>query len=88
MVRDRVVIGCHSTKTRGKLIQEGSDLTFEKKAIDIARTDEMSKAQLETMANEDASINSVNQRKEKPERTQKQNQSLLRATSWYLAIIL
>ena len=71
MVRDRVVIGCHSTKTREKLIQEDSDLTLEK-AIDIARTDEMSKAQLKTMANEDASINSVNQRKQKPERSQKQ----------------
>ena len=41
MVRDSVVIGCHATKTREKLIQEGSDLTLEK-AIDIARTDEMS----------------------------------------------
>ena len=30
MVRDRVVIGCHSTKTREKLIQEGSDLTLQK----------------------------------------------------------
>ena len=71
MVRDRVVIGCHSTKTREKLIQEGSDLTLEK-AIDIARTDEMSKTQLETMANEDASINSLNQRKPKTERPRKQ----------------
>jgi len=34
MVGDRVVIGCHSTKTREKLSQEGSDLTLEK-AIDI-----------------------------------------------------
>ena len=34
------------------------------KAIDIATTDEMSKAQLETMGNEDASINCVNQRKQ------------------------
>ena len=77
MVRDRVVIGCHSTKTREKLIQEGLDLTLEK-AIDIARTartartDEMSKTQLETMANEDASINSLNQRKPKTEGTPKQ----------------
>ena len=70
MVRDRVVIGCHATKTREKLIQEGSDLTLEK-AIDIATTDEMSKTQLETMANEDASINSLNQRKPKTERTPK-----------------
>ena len=56
MFRDRVVIECHSTKTREKLIQEGLDLTLEK-AIDIARTAEMSKTQLETMASEDASIN-------------------------------
>jgi len=56
IVRDRVIIGCHSAKTREKPIQEGSDLTLEK-AISIARTDEMSKAQLQTMANEDASIN-------------------------------
>ena len=71
MVRDRVVTGCHSTKTREKLLQEGSDLTLEK-AIDIARTDEMSETQLETMANEDASINSLNQRKPKTEQPQKQ----------------
>ena len=32
----------------------------------------MSKTQLETMASEDASINSLNQRKEKPEQTRKQ----------------
>ena len=71
MVRDRVVIGYHSTKTREKLIQEGWDLTLEK-AIDIARTDDVSKTQLETMVNEDASINSLNQRKQKTERTQRQ----------------
>ena len=47
-----------------KLIQEGSDLTLEK-AIDIARTDEMSKTQLETMASEDASINSFKSAKTK-----------------------
>ena len=69
MVRDRVVIGCHATKTREKLTQEGSDLTLLEKAIDIARTDEMSKTQLETMANEDASIDSLNQRKRNTERT-------------------
>ena len=64
MVRDRVDIGCHATKTREKLIQEGSDLTLEK-AIDIARTDEMSKAQLKTMTTENPNINSVNQKKQK-----------------------
>lgn len=64
MVRDGVVIGCHATKTRGKLIKEGSDLSLEK-AIDIARTDAMSKTQLETMESEHATINSVNQRKQR-----------------------
>ena len=59
-----MVIGCHATKTRKKLIQEGSGLTLEK-AIDIARTDEMSKAQLKTMTTENPSINSVNQKKQK-----------------------
>ena len=68
MVRDRAVIGCHSTKTREKLLQEGSDLTLEK-AVDIARTDEMSKTQLESMAIEDASIKGLHQRKPKPEQT-------------------
>ena len=37
MVRDRVVIGCYSSKAREKLIHEGSDLILEK-AIYIART--------------------------------------------------
>ena len=64
MVRDRVAIGCHANKTREKLIQEGSDLTLEK-AIDIARTDEMAKAQLKTMTTENPSINSVNRKKQK-----------------------
>ena len=30
MVRDRVVIGCYSSKAREKLIHEGSDLSLEK----------------------------------------------------------
>ena len=46
--------------TRDLLLQEGSDLTLQK-AIDTAGTDELSQAQLETMVNEDASINRVNQ---------------------------
>ena len=67
MVRDRVVIGCHTTKTREKLIQEGSGLTPEK-TIDIARTGEMSKAQLKTLTTENPSINSVNPKKQKSHR--------------------
>lgn len=47
MVQDSIVIECNATKTR-RLIQEGSDLTLEK-AIDIVRTDEISKAQFESM---------------------------------------
>ena len=55
MVRDRVVIGCRSQKVREKLIQEGLKLTLEQ-AIDIARTHELSHAQLQTMAGEDRSV--------------------------------
>ena len=40
MVRDRVVIGCYSSKAWEKLIHEGSDLTLEK-AFDIARKEEI-----------------------------------------------
>ena len=65
MVRDRVVIGCHATKTRERLIQEGSDIALEK-AIGTATSEEMSKAQLKAMTTEDSSINSVNQKKKKP----------------------
>ena len=67
---EMVVIGCHVTKTREKLIQEGSDLTLEK-ATDVARTDEMSKAQLETMKTENPSINSVRSKKKKKTPTEK-----------------
>ena len=64
MVRDRVVIGCYSSKAWEKLIHEGSDLTLEK-AIDIARKEEIWQAQLETMATENPSINSVKTKKQK-----------------------
>ena len=58
MVRDRVVIGCYSQKVREKLIQEGSELTLEK-AVDIARTQEMSNTQLQRMAPEDNNVHSL-----------------------------
>ena len=64
MVRDHVVIGCYSSKAWEKLIPEGSDLTLEK-AIDIARKEEIWQAQLETMATENPSINSVKTKKQK-----------------------
>ena len=62
IVRHRVVIGCNSSKGREKLIHEGSDLTQEK-AIDIAQTEEISQAQLQTMATENPSINGVKTKK-------------------------
>ncbi|CAC5373520.1 unnamed protein product [Mytilus coruscus] len=51
-----------SQKIREKLIKEGSDLTLEK-AIDIARTYELSKQQLRSMNGEDTSIHAL---KKKP----------------------
>jgi len=65
MVRDRVVIGCYSSKAREKLIHGGSDLKLEK-AIDVARTEEISQAQLQTIATENPSINSVKTRNKIP----------------------
>jgi hypothetical protein len=67
MVRDRVVIGCYSEKVREKLIQEGSKLTLEK-AGDIARTQEMSTTQLQTMAPEQSDEKYVNSLKVGKER--------------------
>ena len=62
MVRHRVVIGCYLSKGREKLIHEGSDLTQEK-AIDIAQTEEISEAQLQTMPTENPSINGMKTKK-------------------------
>lgn len=44
---DSVLIERNAIKTRKRLIQEGSDLILEK-AINIAGTDEISKAQMES----------------------------------------
>lgn len=51
-------IGCYSSKAREKFIHEGSDLTIEK-AINNARKVEVPQAQLQTMATENPSVNSV-----------------------------
>ena len=67
MVRDRVVIGCYSQKVREKLIQEGSELTLEK-AVDIARTQEMSNTQLQSMAPEESNVNSLREERESKQR--------------------
>ena len=52
------------------------------KAIDIATTDEMSKAQLETMGNEDASINCVNQRKQNEDALKGKKINTLKRKNW------
>lgn len=59
MVRDRIVFGTKSSKVREKLINEGSELTLEK-ALDIARTFELSQKQLQTMnVGEDPNVNAI-----------------------------
>ena len=55
MVRDRIVFGIRSEKVREKLIMQGSDLKLDK-SIEIARTFEMSQAQLKTMVAEDPKL--------------------------------
>ena len=52
MVRDRIVIGVRNPKMREKLIQVGSELQKEK-AMEIARTHELSQAHAKSMAEED-----------------------------------
>ena len=68
MVRDRVVIGCYSQKVREKLIQEGSELTLEK-AVDIARTQEMSNTWLQSMAPEVNNAHSLRDERERKAQT-------------------
>ena len=67
IVRDRVVIGCYPQTVRKKLIQEGSELTLEK-AVDIARTQEMSNTQLQSMAPEEKYVNSLREKRETKQR--------------------
>ena len=59
MVRDLLGFGTKSSKVREKLINNGSDLTLEK-ALDIARTYELSQKQLQTMhVGEDPNVNTI-----------------------------
>ena len=59
MVRDAIVFGTKDHKVREKCITEGSELSLEK-AINFARTYELSNAQLKTMESEDKTINMLN----------------------------
>ena len=49
MVRDQIVFGVHSSKIREKLINEGSELSYQK-TIDISQTYEMTITQCKTMS--------------------------------------
>ena len=59
MIRDRIVFGTNSRKIREKLINEGKELTLDK-AVDIARTYEMSQSQMKSMEAGDEAVHSVN----------------------------
>ena len=59
MIRDRIVFGTNSRKIREKLINEGKELSLDK-AVDIARTYEMSQSQMKSMEAGDESVHSVN----------------------------
>ncbi|XP_048747984.2 uncharacterized protein LOC125660191 [Ostrea edulis] len=56
MIRDAIVFGTKYHKVREKCINEGSDLTLEK-AINFARTSELSKQQVQSM--EDKSVHGI-----------------------------
>ena len=63
MIRDAIVFGVKDSKVREKCINEGSELTLEK-AVNFARTSELSRSQLKSMnQDEDKSVNVVNQKK-------------------------
>ena len=62
MVRDRIVIGVRNPIIREKLIQVCSELQLEK-AMEIARTHELSQAQAKSMAGEDPLVNYVHKGK-------------------------
>lgn len=68
MVRDRIVIGIRNSKIREKLINIGSELTLEK-ALDIARTHELSAAQAKSMSGEDVKVNFIKKGQSQSKRT-------------------
>ena len=60
MIRDRIVFATNSQKIREKLINQGRDLTLEK-AVDIARTYEVSRSQLKSMASSTEVVHGISQ---------------------------
>lgn len=65
MIKDSIVFGTKDHKVTAKCIDEGSDLTLDK-AINFARIQEISRAQLKTMNGEDNSINAVATKQNQP----------------------
>ena len=59
MIRGRIVFGTNSRRIREKLINEGKELTLDK-ALDIARTYEISQSQMKSMDARDEAVHSVN----------------------------
>ena len=55
MVRDRIVFGIKSRKTREKLLQVGSDLTL-RKAVEIVHSTEQCQLQLQSMSNDQSPV--------------------------------
>ena len=72
MIRDIIVVGTNSCEIREKLINEGKDLTLDK-AIDIARTYELSQSQMKLMEESEEVVHIVKRdrrrRKEAPHPT-------------------
>ena len=58
MICDRIVFGTNSLKIRGKLINEGKDLILDK-AMDIARTYEISQSQMKSIEGGDEVVHCV-----------------------------
>ena len=59
MILDRTVFGTNSRRIREKLVNEGKELALDK-AVDIARTYEMSQSQMKSMEAGDETVHSVN----------------------------
>lgn len=68
IVRDRIVFATNSLRVRKKLLSQKPELMLEK-AIDIARSHELSKVQLMTMANDSIEVFVIHRRPGKPDFT-------------------
>lgn len=65
MVRDRIIFATNSPRVREKLLSQGSELTLDK-AIDIARSYELSQVQLKAMANDSHEVHAIHRKPGRP----------------------